>query len=240
MNLDRRLQQLYAQRDYLHMQVAQQYTPYGNAALPMAEATADALLQAYWMAATPEAHVARLLAVWELPLDAQVLDCGCGTGSVVRFAQQIRPDIQWTLLGHDAPQLAQCPPAAGRVRGDMHALPLQDGLYDGVLLAYVLGYGFAPAILEEIARVLKPGGTMLWYDLATQGIPADSLLVALGYQAYPEWRVRQLARGVGMHCVRREPVPLAYAQPSWRASTALRVTFEQETLPVCSVWRKDA
>lgn len=239
MDLDIRLQHLYAQRDYLHMQVAQQYTPYGSATLVLPEPDAEDLLQAYWLAPTPEAHVARLLDIWALPPDAHVLDCGCGTGSFTRFAQQIRPDVHWSLLGHDAAQLAQCHTDTSRLRGDMHHLPLRANSYDGVLLAYVLGYGFAPAVLEEVSRVLKPGGALLWYDLAADDGQADHVLVTLGYQAYPVWRVRQLALHAGLQCAHIERVPMSYPAPAWKEAGALRLFFEQEITPVCHVWRKD-
>jgi ArsR family transcriptional regulator len=46
--------------------------------------------------------------------------------------------------------------------GDMHALDLEDGRFDLVLLLHALTYSERPeAVFSEVARVLKPGGRVL-------------------------------------------------------------------------------
>lgn len=48
------------------------------------------------------------------------------------------------------------------VLGDMHALPFHDGTFDAALLMSSLCYATDPArVIEEVARVLSPGGTLV-------------------------------------------------------------------------------
>lgn len=234
-----RLAILEAQRDLFHRQVALQYTPYGDdIGLPSSDASE--LLQMYWLSSAASDHVATLLQVVKLPEKARVLDCGCGTGALARYATQHRPDVRWMLLGHSQPQLAMAPDWMSRCAGDMHTLPVQTSSCDAVLLTYVLGFGFAPAVLTEIARVLKPGGLWLWYDIAAcqpHG-RADGVLVSLGYQAYSKDRIYRLARQLGLRLIkdqRMDETVTMHPLLTREMDTSLRT----EIVPVCQVWRKD-
>ena len=51
---------------------------------------------------------------------------------------------------------------------DMHALPFRDACFDEVLLMNALTYAHTPAlVLQEAARVLRPGGTLVGTTLRT-------------------------------------------------------------------------
>lgn len=96
----------------------------------------------------------------------RVLEVGCGTGALlVELAQ-----LPCTVLGVDrsSPMLAAARRrSAGRVallQGRAEALPLPAGSVDAVVLTFPTEYAYAAATWQEFARVLIPGGQVIWID----------------------------------------------------------------------------
>jgi ubiquinone/menaquinone biosynthesis C-methylase UbiE len=98
-----------------------------------------------------------------------VLDIGCGTGVAARaiasragFCGRVTGIDRSTHLVGAATQLAQEDGVSGRVdfrAGDSHGLGLRDAEFDAVVAHTLLSHVEDPrAVLQEIARVLKPGG----------------------------------------------------------------------------------
>jgi SAM-dependent methyltransferase len=140
-----------------------------------------------------------------------VLDLGCGRGdwslAIARRGTPVLAVDRWVeglaflrAQSHGLPLLA--------LRADLTApLPLADGSLDGVLLALVLhhlaGNGKAPAVLAEIARVLRPGGVLAIVEfLPVPPPPGPPLAVRL-----PPADVLALAAGAGL--AGGPPVPVA-------------------------------
>jgi SAM-dependent methyltransferase len=108
------------------------------------------------------------------PLATQrVLDVGCGEG------RWLRRFIQWgalpeNLAGVDllperiAAARELCPSAVCLHGGSADQIPFENGNFDIVLcmnvFSSILAGGLRAAIAEEILRVLRPGGFVLWYD----------------------------------------------------------------------------
>jgi ArsR family transcriptional regulator len=97
-------------------------------------------------------------------------DLGAGTGAVTAalapfVARVIAVDNSAAMLQSARRRL----PSADNVefrRGDLEALPLDDASLDAATLMLVLPYIAQPArVLQEAARVLKPGGRLLVVDL---------------------------------------------------------------------------
>lgn len=108
-----------------------------------------------------------------LPLDGRrVLDVGCGFGSwLERFEDwgAARGDLAGVdLVPARAEEAAARLPGADVRAGDAAALPFADGAFDVVfhsmMFSSILDAEVRRAAAGEMARVLAPGGVVLWYD----------------------------------------------------------------------------
>jgi len=104
----------------------------------------------------------------------RVLDLACGSGRYSILLEQARAE-QVVALDFCAPMLRQVS-AAARVCAGMMQLPFADQAFDAVVSGLALGH--AANVREwmiEVARVLKPGGTLLYSDFhpeaAAAGLP---------------------------------------------------------------------
>lgn len=106
----------------------------------------------------------------------RVLDAGCGTGHFTRSVAARYPRAEVVGLERDAGRLAF---ARGLGRsanlrfdgGELKALPYADGTFDVVFARFVLVHDRdATAALRELARVTRPGGRVVAYDMVHEGI----------------------------------------------------------------------
>jgi ArsR family transcriptional regulator len=105
-----------------------------------------------------------------LDSDWRVADLGCGTG---QFSQQLAPFVKQVIaVDASAAMLRSARTRLGGVdnveirRGELEALPIDDGSLDAAFLVLVLPYVAEPdQVIREAARALKPGGRLLVTDL---------------------------------------------------------------------------
>ena len=123
------------------------------------------------------------------PLDRlSVLDLACGTGDISFGAAARGASVTGLDLTPRMIDIATEKARAGRpgppVRflvGDMSSLPFPDATFDVVTTGYGLrNVPVLDAALDEIARVLRPGGLFLSLDFNRPGQP----IVRLAYHAY--------------------------------------------------------
>lgn len=132
----------------------------------------------------------------ELPRDARVLDVGAGTGWLAVELARRRPDVTVWALDPSSEMLERARRRAGsagagdRVRfteGVAEALPFERAEFDAVYSNYALHHLDEPrALLDEAARVARPGAAVLVRDLRRlRAWQARALIasarVALGY-----------------------------------------------------------
>lgn len=109
----------------------------------------------------------------QFPLGTRrILDVGCGYGSWL-LELDIWGADQGRMAGIDlnrssAARAAARLPSADIRSGDATALPWESGSFDIVIQATaftsILDQSMRTAVAREIARVLAPGGMVLWYD----------------------------------------------------------------------------
>jgi demethylmenaquinone methyltransferase/2-methoxy-6-polyprenyl-1,4-benzoquinol methylase len=190
------------------------------------------------------------------PGATHVLDVASGTAAVaIELARQV-PAREVVGVDQSAEMLA-----AGRARvaaaglgdrielreGRAESLPFDDAEFDAVTFTYLLRYVDDPAAtMRELARVVRPGGTVamlefglprgvwrpLWEAYVRVGLPGAGALVSpawrevgsfLGpsirgfYERYPVPRLLDLWRDAGVQDVRARPLSLGGGIVVWGA-----------------------
>lgn len=105
---------------------------------------------------------------------ARILDVGCGTGTMVVWIKRLHPDVSVVGLDPDPDALARAEHKAHREklsiqfdRGFSDHLPYADQSFDRVFSSFMyhhLPSDEKPRTLEEVRRVLRPGGSFHLLD----------------------------------------------------------------------------
>ncbi|MEX1171656.1 MAG: class I SAM-dependent methyltransferase [Chloroflexota bacterium] len=120
-----------------------------------------------------------LLEASRLGPGARLLDVGCGLGASARVASG-EFGLQVDALDASPAIIERARAKSGGVRvrwtaGSLPDLPFEDATFDAVLAECVLSTMDRSAALVEIARVLRPGGTLLLSDVEALGVALPSL-----------------------------------------------------------------
>jgi demethylmenaquinone methyltransferase/2-methoxy-6-polyprenyl-1,4-benzoquinol methylase len=118
-----------------------------------------------------------------LPKGAMVIDLACGTGDFSQLVLRSLPGARVVAvdLTEQMLRVARTRGMPEVVCGDAIALPFADGLFDCVFVGYGLrSFPDLNAALQEIRRVIRPGGLMVSLDFF---LPKNYLLrmLYLGY-----------------------------------------------------------
>ena len=96
---------------------------------------------------------------------ARVADLGCGPGRFLRRLAEQFPELRWVGIDASARWLDALPATIERRQGDVLQIPLNRGELDGVFCVEVLEHALLPQrAVEEICRVVRPGGRILILD----------------------------------------------------------------------------
>lgn len=145
-----------------------------------------------------------------------VLDVGCGTGTVAVMIKRLHPQVDVTGLDPDPKALARAARKATRAgvavrfdRGFGDEQPYADATFDRVFSSMMLHHvrrDDKPKVLAEFRRVLKPGGSLEFLDIAPDG--EDRMLRRLEEAGFADIRrvgERKLLFGrVAFHQARRK------------------------------------
>jgi demethylmenaquinone methyltransferase / 2-methoxy-6-polyprenyl-1,4-benzoquinol methylase len=177
-----------------------------------------------------------------------VLDVATGTGAVAR---ELVAQKGCTVVGLDqSPEMLaearrRAPAGVTLMEGRAEKLPFPDGAFDALTFTYLLRYVDDPAAtLEELVRVVRPGGTIaglefalprgvwrpLWELYVRVGLPAAGRLLSPGwaevgdflgpsirtfYERYPEERLHELWWDAGVRDVRARRLSLGGGIVTW-------------------------
>jgi demethylmenaquinone methyltransferase/2-methoxy-6-polyprenyl-1,4-benzoquinol methylase len=179
---------------------------------------------------------------------ATVLDVATGTGAVAR---ELLAQKHCTVVGLDqSPEMLaearrRLPASVTLIKGSAEQLPFPDAAFDALTFTYLLRYVDDPgAVLGEMARVVRPGGTIaglefavprgvwrpLWELYVRVGLPAAGRVLSPGwaevgdflgpsirefYDRYPEERLLELWWDAGIRNVRARRLSLGGGIVTW-------------------------
>ena len=184
----------------------------------------------------------------DVPTTATVLDVATGTGAVAR---ELLARKGCTVVGLDqSPEMLaearkRLPPSVKLVQASADELPFPDGAFDALTFTYLLRYVPDPAAtLRELARVVRPGGTIaglefalpqgpwrrLWELYVRVGLPLAGRAISHGwaevgdflgpsirdfYARYPERTLLELWEDAGINGVRSRRLSLGGGIVTW-------------------------
>ena len=129
-------------------------------------------------------EVARLMEILELPVGSRVLDAPCGQGRHAHLLAEAGYDVDGLDYSPDLLKRARERGTGRRLRytrGDMRKLPARwTGRFDAVVNLFTsFGFFALPSddarAVAEFARVLKPGGVLVWHGGNRDGVMARFL-----------------------------------------------------------------
>src|SRR5206468_11052426 len=180
--------------------------------------------------------------------ESRVLDVATGTGLVAR-ALASRYGCAVVGVDQSAGMLTEARRRSdgriGFVEGRAEALPFRDAEFDALTFTYLLRYVADPAAtLRELARVVRPGGTVaglefavprgvwrpLWELYVRAGLPPAGAVIGNGWrevgsflgdsirsfdEAWPEARLHEAWRAAGIADVRSRRLSLGGGIVTW-------------------------
>jgi SAM-dependent methyltransferase len=129
-------------------------------------------------------EVARLMDLLGLPSGARILDCPCGQGRHAHLLAEAGYNVDGVDYSRELLDVARARGTARTLRytrADMRKLPARwTGRFDAVLNLFTsFGFFDQPAddarVIEEFARVLVPGGVLVWHGGNRDGVMARFL-----------------------------------------------------------------
>lgn len=138
-------------------------------------------------------------------------DLGCGTGQVAEalapfVGRVIAVDDSAAMLAAARKRLGKTPSVELR-RGELEALPVEDGELDAALLSLVLHYvGEPERALAEAHRSLRKGGRLVVLDMMPHDREEYGRTMGHVWQGFAEERVLDWARSAGFDTVRYRPL----------------------------------
>jgi len=134
--------------------------------------------------ARDRADVARLIDLLGLSAGERVLDVPCGQGRHAHLLAEAGFDVTGLDYSRHLLEIAKARGTGARlryVRGDMRALPEKwSGRFAAVLnlftsFGFFLDPGDDKRVIHELARVLRPGGVLVWHGGSRDGVMAKFL-----------------------------------------------------------------
>jgi ubiquinone/menaquinone biosynthesis C-methylase UbiE/DNA-binding transcriptional ArsR family regulator len=139
-------------------------------------------------------------------------DLGCGTGQLAEtiapyVGRVIAVDGSEEMLDAARARLASAPNVELR-KGELEALPLAAGELDAAMLSLVLHYSPEPQrTLEEVARVVRPGGRVLVVDMQPHEREEYQQQMGHVWLGFAEKQISRFLTGAGFEDVRVRALP---------------------------------
>ena len=139
-------------------------------------------------------------------------DLGCGTGQLTEtiapyVRRVIAVDGSADMLDAARRRLAEATNVDLR-QGDLEALPIGEGELDAAMLSLVLHYSPEPArALQEVARVVRPGGRLLVVDMQPHEREEYQQQMGHVWLGFADKQISRFLTGAGFDDVRVRALP---------------------------------
>jgi len=110
-------------------------------------------------------HSLKLLEMLDVRRVETVLSLGCGIGGMEAYWKKEDPYLKFDLVNTSTAQLEMCLCEGKRICHDAETYQYRDGIYDLVVMAYVLGHVDAEKTLRNALRNTGFGGYLFIYDV---------------------------------------------------------------------------
>lgn len=177
-----------------------------------------------------ERAVGDVVACLGLSRDSRVLELGCGTGMVLRpladHARVIGFDLAFAMVRRGR----QLWPEMAAAQADSVRLPARSASFDGAfahaVFLYFPDYEYTESVLDEMARVVRPGGRFMVSDLTDADNREEYLRMRteVGQREQPTWRSSVTAELQHLYFTRR-------FFTEWGASRGCRVDCRDRDIP---------
>jgi SAM-dependent methyltransferase len=172
------------------------------------------------------------------PAGDRVLEAGCGVGAQTVTLARRSPRAKLVSVDLSAPSLRAAARRAREggchnvafARADLFSLPFEDGSFDHVFVCFVLEHlARPPAVLGELTRVLRPGGTLtvIEGDHGSAYFHPDSAAAREAIQCLVDLQ----ARGGGNALIGRSLYPLLVAAGLAEVRVSPRMVYVDASRP---------
>ena len=169
----------------------------------------------------------REMACWDqlrVPRIGNALDVGCGPGVAAEAVMSQRPGLRYRGVDQDAQAVAEARTRMSALVAAAEQLPFDDGAFDLASTRLLLRHVPDPLqVAREMARVVRPGGTVLLVDTDDQTLIVEgmgenatrlfearqALIRESGADAFIGRRLRRLAVQAGLTDVRADVLTLS-------------------------------
>lgn len=149
----------------------------------------------------------------------RMLDLGCGTQPYRNLFPHVIDYIGIDIPGIDGVA----------VHGDGQILPFQQGSFDTVMCNEVLEHVPQPGqLMNEVARVLRPGGVLLLTTPQTWGLHHEPY----DFYRYTKYGLRFLAEQAGLEVLEVSPTSGMWATLAQRLADTMANTYARGASPV--------
>jgi SAM-dependent methyltransferase len=141
------------------------------------------IFQIHRFADSEDEHVKRLGKWADFPLNAKVIDMGCGVGHQAKLFNRFRPDLSFCLVNISQVQLGYADAAYPAHCCDFCSVPEDDQSFEAAMFCFSIGHADHAKAIAEARRLLKLGGVLFIYDMVRIS-GSNATMVDVDYAVY--------------------------------------------------------
>ena len=155
------------------------------------------IFQVHRFANSEYEHIKRLEKWADFPLNAKVIDMGCGVGHQAKLFNQFRPDLSFCLVNISQVQLDYADQDYPAHCCDFCDVPEEDQSFDAAMFCFSIGHANHAKAIVEAKRLLKLGGVLFIYDMVRVS-GSNAAMIDVDYAVYDKEFMVKVASGFAL------------------------------------------